>query len=102
MVEGTPIQKYLDDFNSTIIGLENLKVQIKDEDKAILLVVSLPHSYKYLREILLYSNNDTLSFKEVKANLLSKGKFELEVHFLCQYEEDPLKRKTQQVKIKGT
>jgi len=30
-------------------------------------------------KILVYSNNDTLSFKDVKANLLFKEKFDLEV-----------------------
>jgi len=38
----TPVQKHLNDFNSIIADLESLDVKIKDEDKAILLVVSLP------------------------------------------------------------
>jgi len=42
MAEGTPIQKPLDAFNSTIIDLKSSEVKIEDEDKAILLVVSLP------------------------------------------------------------
>jgi len=46
-----------------------------------LLVVLLAPSYKHLKEILLYSNSETLSFKDVKANLLSKEKFDLEVRF---------------------
>jgi hypothetical protein len=29
---------------------------------------------------MLYGNNDTLSFEDVKSNLLSKKKFDLEVH----------------------
>jgi len=41
MAEGTPIQNHLDDFNSIMIDLESTDVEIKDEDKAILLVVSL-------------------------------------------------------------
>ena len=44
-----------------------------------MLVVSFPSSYKHFKEILLYSNNDTLSFEDVKSNLLSKEKFDLEV-----------------------
>ena len=50
IAEGTTIQKHLDDFNSTIIDLEILEVKIKDEDKAILLVVSFPPSYKHFRK----------------------------------------------------
>ena len=72
MAEGTCIKKHLDDFTSTIMDLKSMEVKIEDEDKAILLVVSLPPSYKHFKEILLYSNNDTISFKDVKANLLSK------------------------------
>ena len=44
------------------------------------MVVSLHASCKYFKEILLYSNNDTLSFEEIRTNLLSKQKFNLEVH----------------------
>ena len=76
---GTPIQNHLDDFNSILIDLESMGVKLEDEDKAILLVVSLPSSYKHFKEILLYSNNETLSFEDVKARLLSKENFHLEV-----------------------
>ena len=79
MAEGTPIKNHLDEFNYIIIDLESLDVKIEDEDKALLLVVSLPPSYKNFKEILLYSNNDTLSFEDVKANLLSMENFDLEV-----------------------
>ena len=79
MDEGTPIQNHLDEFNSIIIDLESLDVKLENEDKAILLVVSLPTSDKHFKEIMLYSNNDTLSFDDVKANLLSEEKFDLEV-----------------------
>jgi len=80
MAEGAFIHNHLDDFNSILIDLESLDVKIEDEDKAIMLVVSLPSSYKHFKEILLYSNNDTLSFEDVKASLLSKEKFDLNVH----------------------
>jgi hypothetical protein len=42
MVEGTSIQSHLNEFNSICVDLESLNVKIDDEDKAILLVVSLP------------------------------------------------------------
>ena len=79
MAEGIPIQNHLDEFNSILIDLESMDVKIEDEDKAILLVVSLPSSYKHFKEILLYSNKETLSFEDVKASLLSKEKFDLEM-----------------------
>ena len=61
------------------MDLESMEVKIEDEDKVILLVVSLPSSYKYFKEILLYNNNDAIPFEEVEANLLSNEKYDLEV-----------------------
>ena len=55
-------------------------MKIKDEDKAILLVVSLPPSYKHFKEIMLYSNSNTISVEDVKSNLLSKEKFDHDIH----------------------
>jgi hypothetical protein len=59
MSEGTSMQSHLNEFNSIIVDLENLNVKIDDEDKAILLIVSLP-------------------FENVKSNFLSKEKFDVD------------------------
>ena len=80
MAEGTPVQKHLNEFNSILVDLDSLDVKIEDEDEAILLVVSLPPSYKHFKEIMLYSNSNTISFEDVKSNLLSKEKFDLDIH----------------------
>ena len=79
MAEGTSIRTHLNEFNYILIDLKNRDVKIKDEDKPILLVVCLSPSYKPYKEILLYINNETLSFEDVKFNLKSKEKFDLEV-----------------------
>jgi hypothetical protein len=55
--------------NSNILDLEYIDIKIDDEDKAVLLVVSLPSTYKHFKEIMLYGNNETLSFTDVKSNL---------------------------------
>jgi len=49
MAEGTSIQNRLDDFNSILIDLESMDVKIGDDGKAILLVISLPSSYKHFK-----------------------------------------------------
>jgi hypothetical protein len=54
MAEGTSIQSHLNEFNFICVDLESLDVKIDDEDKAILLVVSLPASFKHFKEIMLY------------------------------------------------
>ena len=46
MAEGTPIQTHLNEFNSICMDLENLDVKINDEDKAVILIVSFPPSYR--------------------------------------------------------
>ena len=69
---------------------------IDDEDKVVLLVVSLPSTYKHFKEIMLYGNNDTLSFEDVKSNLLSKEKFDLEVHFVDKGEGLSVRGRTQE------
>jgi len=42
--------------------------------------VSLPPSYKHFKKIMLYSKFDTISFEDVESNLLSKEKFDLNIH----------------------
>lgn len=78
MAEDTPIQTHLNEFNSICMDLENLDIKIDDEDKTVILIVSLPPSYRQFREIMLYGNSDTLSFDDVKSHLLSKEKFDLD------------------------
>jgi hypothetical protein len=78
MSEGTSMQSHLNEFNSIIVDLESLDVKIDDEDKTILLVVSLPPSFKHFKEIMLYGNHTSLSFEDVKSNLLSKEKFDVD------------------------
>jgi hypothetical protein len=53
-------------------------VKIDDENKTILLVVSLPPSFKHFKEIMLYGNHTSLTFENVKSNLLSKEKFDVD------------------------
>jgi len=67
MAEDNLVQKHLNDFNSIVVDLESLDVKIEDEDK-------------HLKEIMLYSNYDTISFEDVKSNLLFKEKFDLDIH----------------------
>jgi hypothetical protein len=78
MSEGTSMQSHLNEFNSIIVDLESLDVKIDDEDKAILLVVSLSSSFKNFKEIMFYGNHTSLSFKNVKSNLLSKETFDVD------------------------
>jgi cell division cycle protein 20 (cofactor of APC complex) len=48
------MNEHLNDFNKMIADLKNLDVEIDDEDKALLLLNSLPDTYEHLVTILLY------------------------------------------------
>jgi hypothetical protein len=97
MAEGTSIQSHLNEFNSICVDLESLDMKIDDEDKAILLVVSLPPSFKHFKEIMLYGNHTSLTFENVKSNLLSKGKFDVDSRFESKGGAFIVRGRTQQV-----
>ena len=60
-------------FNGLISQLLQFQINFDDEDKAILLLASLPSSYENMMTTLLYGN-DTLKFKQVSGSLLSYNK----------------------------
>ena len=73
MSESTDMLQHLSKFNSLISQLLQFKVTFDDEDKAILLLASLPSSYENLMTTLLYGK-DTLKFEQVSGSLLSYNK----------------------------
>ncbi|MFQ6641381.1 hypothetical protein Gotur_014790 [Gossypium turneri] len=57
--------------------LKNVDVQIDNKDQAMLLLCSLPFSYKSFKETLIYGR-DKLSFEDMKGHLLSRDKLDNE------------------------
>ena len=78
MSEGTSLISHIDEFESIIMDLQNLDVIIDDEDKALLLLCSLPHSYRHFRETMLY-RKDTISLRDVKFSLETKEKIDHDI-----------------------
>ncbi|GFY95273.1 hypothetical protein Acr_10g0006580 [Actinidia rufa] len=77
MIEGANITDHLDEFNQLLTKLDAIDAEIKEEDKAILLLVSLPPSYEHQnhyhmnnRTTLMYEKY-TLKLDEVVATLIS-------------------------------
>ncbi|KAL6226184.1 hypothetical protein ACLB2K_000147 [Fragaria x ananassa] len=68
--EGTKMIHHLDAFNKLVADLLNLDEDIKDEDKAMLLVNSLPDSYEHLVTTLLHGK-ETIKFEEVSNALMN-------------------------------
>lgn len=48
------ISEKIDDFIKIMDDLENIEVKLEEEDKALILLNSLPRSYKNFRDALLY------------------------------------------------
>ena len=62
MSESTPLKEHLDTFLSIIMDLENMDVKIDEEDKAIVLLCSLPPSYSAFRDSISYGKS-TITMK---------------------------------------
>ncbi|MFQ6644918.1 hypothetical protein Gotur_019273, partial [Gossypium turneri] len=77
MNEGKLLKDHINQFITLLNILKNVEVQIEDEDQTMLLLCSLPHSYKSFRETLIYGK-DKFSFKNVKGHLLSREKLDNE------------------------
>ncbi|KAL5544284.1 hypothetical protein UlMin_008068 [Ulmus minor] len=71
MKEGRSLQGHIDDFNKLIVDLSNIRVEYEDEDKAFVLLYSLPKSYETLVDILQHGR-ETISVEEVVGSLKAK------------------------------
>ncbi|KAH9698599.1 hypothetical protein KPL71_024065 [Citrus sinensis] len=72
MAEGSSLDDHIDEFNQLCDTLETIDEGLDDEEKALLLVSSLPQSYSNLVDALMYGRS-TLSLDEVKAALNTRG-----------------------------
>ncbi|KAH9649108.1 Integrase catalytic domain-containing protein [Citrus sinensis] len=72
MAEGSSLEDHIDEFNKICNTLEIIDEGLDDEDKALLLVSSLPPSYSNFVDALMYGRQ-TLSLDEVKAALNTRG-----------------------------
>ena len=71
MLEGTSLKDHLTVFKEIISNLENMELNIANEDLALILLCSLPLSYRNFVETLLYSH-EKISLEEVFEALYSK------------------------------
>ena len=71
MKDGVAMKDHVDEFNKLILDLENVNIILEDEDRALILLSSLPESYEHFVDTLLYGRQ-TLSLKDVKDALESK------------------------------
>ncbi|MBA0874175.1 hypothetical protein Goshw_012931 [Gossypium schwendimanii] len=77
MNKGELLKDHISQFITLLNNLKNVQVHIDDEYQNMLLLCSLPPSYKSFRKTLIYGR-DKLSFEDVKGYLLSKDKLDSE------------------------
>ena len=73
MIECTSLEEHLTVFKEIVSDLETMEVRYDEEDLGLVLLYSLPSSYKIFKDIVLYSS-DTLTLDEVYDALYSKEK----------------------------
>lgn len=73
MGEGTIFLSHLNVLNGLITPLANLRVKIEEEDKAIVLLNSLPSSYDNLATTILHGK-DSIELKDVTSAFLINEK----------------------------
>ena len=71
MHENQKLQDHIDEFNKLCLDLENIEVKYEDEDKALVLLHSLPRTYETFVDILKHGR-DALSLDDVIGALNSK------------------------------
>ena len=74
MYESIPIKSHIAEHLSIIDDLDNIEIKIEAENQALLLLCSLPYSYKSFREAIIYGDKSTIKVNEVKEHLLIKDK----------------------------
>ncbi|KAJ0044525.1 hypothetical protein Pint_04272 [Pistacia integerrima] len=58
MLEGSPLNSHLVEFSSIITDLSKIDLKIGDEDQTLLLLCSLPASYKNFRDTMIYGRDE--------------------------------------------
>ena len=79
MYEGTPIKSHIVEFFSIINNLDKIEVKIENEDQVLLLLCSLPSSYKRFKEAIIYGGKSIIKVNEVKEYLLNKDKIDTQL-----------------------
>ncbi|XP_073046256.1 uncharacterized protein [Primulina eburnea] len=67
MTNDKPISEQIDDVNKIIDDLVNIDVKLEGEDKALLLLNSIPRIYDHCKNAMLYAREKTISLEEVQS-----------------------------------
>ena len=79
MHECIPIKSHITEFSSIINDIDKIEIKIGDGDRALLLLCSLPSSYKSFREVIIYGDKLIIKVNEVKEHLINKDKIDTQL-----------------------
>ena len=72
LAKSSRISVQLTEFNKILDDLANIEVNVEDEDKALLLLCSLPKFFEHFKDAILYGKEGTTTLEEVRADLRTK------------------------------
>jgi len=65
--------------NKIIDNLENIEVKLGDEDKALLLIDTLPKTFEHFKDVLLFSKEQIITPEEVHTSIQTKDLYKVQV-----------------------
>jgi hypothetical protein len=78
MNEGGSLSEHISEFASVINELAKIDAKVDDEDQALLLLCTLPTSYKGFRDMMIYGR-EKITLEDVKSNLQAKTHIDGEI-----------------------
>lgn len=101
--EDMSISDQMDDFIKILDDLENIEVKLEDQDKALILLNSLPRSYEKFKNALLYGREQSIALEEVQSAIKAK-ELQKRIHAQGQTQGESLNNKgrPEKTKQKGT
>ena len=77
----------LQNFSLFINDLDKIEIKIEDKNQALLLLCSLPSSYKRFMEVIIYEGKSTIKGNVVKKHLLNKDKIDTQLTGECHHDD---------------
>ena len=72
ITDGKSVAEQLEEFSKCIDDLESIDEEIKDEDKALMLLNALPKSYEHFKDAMLLGRGSKITYEEVHSALKLK------------------------------
>jgi len=72
MTKSRTVTEQFADFNKILDDLENIEVKLEEEDKALLLLNSLPKSFEHFKDAIIYGKDQDIALEEIQTSIRTK------------------------------